>query len=146
MKKVFIMLCALWSLSAAAQEQLVCSEYGYTNNADNFHTIQKLPLTSTFLITSKSVTFGNETYTLIDSEEVGLKGLAITYLLVKENKLLYLYTTATGAKEVGISRIETDSDSLFEDKSVFANCGLQQDTARAVEAGGFVKASDVIRF
>lgn len=122
---MFLVVLSVWSSHASAAEQtLVCKQYGHTDKAEDFHSIKTLPLTSTFKLEGTNVVFGDVTFKSVDPSMVGLEGLAITYYLANEEKILYFYMNDEGNREVGISHVEEDSDTIFGDKSLFTDCNF----------------------
>jgi len=125
----------------AAEQQLVCQNYGYTDKAEDFHSIKTLPLVSTFKLEGSDVVFGDDVFKSVNPEMVGLEGLAITYYLDTEEKILYFYTNDEGQREVGISHVEKDSDTVFGDKSVFTNCAFEEPRKQQI-AGTVVRTNN----
>lgn len=137
---IVVVLCVWAGAARAADQVLVCQNYGHTDKAEDFHSIKTLPLISRFKIEGTNVSFGTSTFKSVDPSMVGLEGLAITYFLDNEEKVLYLYTNDQGDREVGISRVEKDTDSVFGDKSVFTDCDFDNTPAPQV-AGNVVRAN-----
>lgn len=125
----------VWGVNADASEKiqtLVCEQYGHTDNPDDFHNIITMPKVTTFIVDGADVTFDNKRFVSVDPETVGLEGLAVTYILDKEEQLLYLYTNEQGEREVGVSHLEENSDSIFQDKSVYTSCKFRTDVKQYV--------------
>lgn len=110
-------------------ETLVCERYGHTDNPDDFHNIKLENKRSVFSLTSNKVTLDGVKYFLVNPSWVGLEGVALTYHSDNFNKVLYLYVTDKGDREVGISSIEPDSDTVFRDKTVFQGCDFKEEVA-----------------
>lgn len=146
MFKVIACVLVLVAGSAVAEETpkaafpqgdtLVCASYGFTTKAEEFHQIKATKKESVFKIAVGYVMYDGVRYDTVNPGWVGLDGMAITYHTDKNNKLLYLYVTDAGEKEVGISSLELDSDTLFQDKAVFKDCqfkeGVVNDSASQV--------------
>lgn len=104
---------------------LVCQEYGYTDSAEDFHSIKTQKKVSEFKIEQQSVVLNGVEYKSVDPGWAGLDGLAITYYTDKYNTLVYLYLNDKGKREVGVSALEPDSDAIFHDKAVYKNCSFK---------------------
>lgn len=107
-------------------DTLVCERYGFTKEAEEFHRIKASKKQSVFKIAAAYVMYDGVKYETVNPGWVGLDGMAITYHTDKNNKLLYLYMTDAGEREVGISSIEPDSDTIFRDKAVFKDCQFKE--------------------
>lgn len=110
----------------AQGDTLVCEQYGFAGDAEKFHKIKANKKQSVFKITAASVIYEGVQYDSVNPGWVGLDGMALTYHSEKNNKLLYLYVTDKGEREVGLSSIELDSDTIFQDKAVFQGCQFKQ--------------------
>ena len=113
------------SASALADVTVVCQNTGYTANPDNFHSIVTQIKTSAFLIDVEGIHLENTVYPPSNPDKVGLQGLAATYSQPKQDKVVYLYETDNGSPEIGISRIEDNSDAVFADKTLYSNCTFE---------------------
>lgn len=134
MKGMFsVVVCSLALLanSAVADDSLVCKQYGFTDRAEDFHEIQTVQQETVFDLTSEYVMYNGDKYDTVNPGWVGLDGLAITYHTDKFNKVLYLYVNEKGDREVGISSIENDSDTIFQDKAVFRDCNFKEEVVDA---------------
>jgi hypothetical protein len=126
MKRFLIAGVALGlSVSVLADVTVVCKSTGYTANPDNFHSIVTQVKTSAFLIDGEGIHLGDVVYPPSNPDKVGLKGLAATYSQPKLDKIVYLYETDDGNPEIGISRIEDSSDTVFADKTLYSNCTFE---------------------
>jgi len=124
MKRVFAVLCVLWSVAAMGNESMVCKQYGYTDKDEEFHSIKTHELQSTFVMEKDRIIFGSVLYKLVDPTTVGFEPDIIAYFNKRDSKVLYLYMNGE-KKEIGISKLIPDSDAFFGDKSVFADCDLK---------------------
>lgn len=154
MKKFVFAALVLWSSLALSLETMVCTQYGHTDNPEEFHTMERESLVTVFITSPNFIAAGDEQYNPVDPEDYDMKGLANTYLSSTKNKILYLYTNEYGEKEIGISRLEDGTDTLFKDKSVFAKCSILErgsehvasSATPAVERRGTVDPRQVYRF
>ena len=110
-------------ISEAKSDELVCHSYGHTNDSSEFHSIKVRLKETHFFFDQTGVTVGSRHYNPIDPAEVGLEGLAVTYLLEKEEQVLYLYRNDYGM-EIGVSYIDPDTDTIFADKSLYSDCNF----------------------
>lgn len=145
MFKVIACALSLMAMSAMAAEKastetLVCKQYGFTDKAEKFHHIKASKKESSFEITAAYVMHDGVKYTTVNPGWVGLDGLAITYHTDKNNKLLYLYVTDAGEREVGISSLELDSDAIFQDKAVYKDCHFKEEVVN--ESAGKVSRTN----
>lgn len=112
--------------SAVANDTvLICNKEGYTADATEFHSIAVSNKRVAFTFFQKEAVVGGERYIAGDAKLVDLEGLAATYYSQDLNKVLYLYVNENGDREVGISAIEADSDTVFRDKAVYQDCGFE---------------------
>jgi hypothetical protein len=116
------LLLAAPALAQSSVDAIVCSQVGYTNNPDNFHNINTHERTNVFLLGTGSVVFRDKVFTTVDPASVGLAGLATTYYLEQDSRILYLYKDDHGVTNIGISHYEMDSDAGFMDKSLYTQC------------------------
>ena len=105
---------------------VICESYGYTSDVTKFHSIKTDKQVTEFVVSSDFVTANGVFYSQVRPSWVGLDGLAATYHDRKSNKLLYLYVTDRGEREVGVSAIEPDSDTIFRDKAVYKDCRFKE--------------------
>lgn len=126
MNKLFSAVLVMWagSVSAGTTTTITCEQYGHTNDPEAFFDMPTYPSKATFKVDGTKVVLGETTFSIIDPDMVGLKGLAVVYKDAKNNQLLYLYTNESGEKEVGVSVIEDASDTFFGDKGVYKQCTL----------------------
>lgn len=125
MKLITLALLSLLAGSAVAGEgadALVCNAVGYTKDPEQFHDIPVREKTNIFLLGNNAVVFRDKVFVSVDPETVGLQGLATTYSLEEDSRILYIYQDEQGETNVGISHLEPDSDAGFTDKSVYARC------------------------
>jgi len=125
MKRVFVALCVLWSVAAMGNETMVCKQYGYTDNDEEFHSIKTHALQSTFLMEADNIIFGDALFEKVDPTSVGFDADIIAYYDKSEDKVLYFYMNGK-KREIGISKLIPDSDAFYGDKSLFTDCDLQQ--------------------
>lgn len=133
------------ALAETAPNGLICSEYGHAEQGEDFDNIEMKPISNGFVLTGNSVIHGNVTYRMVNPEMVGIKGLDITYYEHRRNKVLYIYHNEFGKINVGISHLIKDSDTGFEDKSVYTQCTYLYEPTAFNETGlGVVKPSKVV--
>lgn len=118
------------SVPALADVVVICQSKGYTANPDDFHSIVTHVKTSAFTIDKEGIHLGDVVYLPSDPDKVGLKGLAATYFQPKADKMAYLYKTDDGKPEIGISRIENSSDTVFADKTLYSDCAFEPNTGK----------------
>ena len=117
-----ILLCLMLFSGVVNARELVCQQYGYTNNPDNFHKIVSHPQVTIFHINEDEVVVGDNHYRMIDPSSLDMEGLAKTFYRKKTQKALYLYTSPWKTPQVGISRVAVNSDAGFEDKALYSKC------------------------
>ncbi|MNG47042.1 hypothetical protein D3C79_49090 [compost metagenome] len=126
MLKLIALSLALVSGTAVANDTVLrCNKQGYTADAELFHNIHVSDKPTVFNVYQNEVLVGNERYVLGDASRVDLSGTAVTYYSPNFHKVLYLYVNENGDREIGISAIEPDSDTLFQDKTVYQDCGFE---------------------
>lgn len=126
MLKIIALSFALVCGTAVADDTvMICNKEGYTSDAAEFHEIRVDSKRTVFNITPSEVVLDGVKYVTASPEQVGLEGLAVTYYTDNFNKVLYLYVNENGDREIGISAIEPDSDTVFRDKTVFKDCGFE---------------------
>lgn len=126
-----VLAFAAGQAAIAADKVLVCERYGFTNKAENFHSIKTEKKRSVFKVEDSYVLLDGVKYDTVNPGWVGLDGLAITYHTDHDNRVLYLYVNEVGEREVGISAIESDSDTIFRDKAVYQDCNFEEEVADA---------------
>lgn len=135
MLKMFLLSLAFVCGSAVANDTvLICNKEGYTSDAAEFHSIAVSNKRVAFTFFQKEAVVGGERYTAGDAKLVDLEGLAATYYSQDFNKVLYLYVNENGDREIGISAIEADSDTVFRDKAVYQDCGFEGASVNASTA------------
>lgn len=121
--------------SAVANDTvLVCNKEGYTADAAEFHSIAVKDKRVAFTFFQQQAFVGGVKYTAGDAKLVDLEGLAATYYSQDFNKVLYLYVNENGDREIGISAIAPDSDTVFHDKAVYQDCGFEGASVNASTA------------
>lgn len=125
MKRIFLVASLFFATTAMADEFMVCKQYGYTDKGEEFHSIKTHDLENTFTLQRNSVTIGGTEYTAVDPAIVGFEPGTIAYYYRAEKKVLYFYMNGK-KREIGISRLNADSDDFFSDKHLFADCSFKQ--------------------
>jgi len=150
MKAVVKVAVALLSLSAvsafAGQGTMICKQWGYTDNPEHFHDIKVLSGTHNFEINGSRVTYAGKTFKSMDPEFVDMQGLAITYFNFNNDEVLYIYENEKGEQEVGISKLEDDSDTMFADKALYTDCSVEEQTVVRTNWKGAQTSLPVFRF
>ena len=108
-------------VQAQAGDILICEGYGYTANMGGYETIQPKPHHSQFSFNDGMAKLANENYVQLDAADMGFARNSVVFYRKEDNKLLYLYEGKEGL-EVGVSRINQDSDSILEDMAIYSNC------------------------
>lgn len=125
LKMIGLSFALVCGTAVADDTVMVCNKTGYTADAETFHAIDVSNKRVAFTFFQKEAVVAGERYTAGDAKRVDLEGLAATYYSQDFNKVLYLYVNEHGDREVGISAIEPDSDTVFRDKTVFQDCGFE---------------------
>lgn len=126
MLKLMTLSFALVCGTAVADDTvMICHKEGYTADSADFHQIPVNNKRVAFTFDQKEATVDGERYIAGDAKLVGLETLATTYYSQDFNKVLYLYVNEDGDREVGISAIEPDTDTVFRDKAVYQDCGFE---------------------
>ncbi|MNM20149.1 hypothetical protein D3C81_304820 [compost metagenome] len=143
MKQLILMLGVVFSLSAVADEKLVCTQYGYTPNPENFHDIKVEHIDPyVFTITKERVvTQIGRVYEVVDPSTVGFEDLDIVaYANRYAHEVLYLYKNGDKT-EIGISTLIDDSDAFYGDKALYSGCNIEEPpvhTAQMVNTNDWV--------
>lgn len=144
MKKLILMLGVVFSVSALADETMVCHNYGYTAEPENFHDIKVEPMEPYKFYVSKEkiVTQIGRVYEVVDPSTVGFEDLDIVaYANRAAHEVLYIYKN-DDKTEIGISTLIDDSDAFYGDKAVYTGCNLEVppvQTAVATHTSGLVR-------
>lgn len=150
MKAVVKIAVALLSLGVSAafagDGTMVCKQWGYTDNPEKFHEIKILKGEHNFEINGSCVTYADKIYKSMDPEFVDMAGLAITYFNFNNDEVLYIYENEKGEQEVGISKLEDDSDVMFADKAVYTDCSVEERMVVRTNWSGAQASLPVFRF
>lgn len=120
MKLIAGVLLSLLSLNAFADDApngIICGEFEHTTGQGNPGDAQIQPTTNGFILSGTEVIHGGNSYTAVNPEAVGLKGVVRAYYQTSRHRMLFISDDGKGMATVTIG-----DPSDLDVKDIYTSC------------------------